>query len=124
MNQVDLGREEPDDEMLSQVSTFESLMIQALINQLTDIVQGKGKKVSYDNQLKQAQTLQLLTQSALMLTDSETIFLEGWKLQDFFNRVFLEHTLAAKSHDRTIPKSNNASRASSETIGDESGEGE
>jgi hypothetical protein len=99
-------RNEPDDELMSQVSTFESLMIQALANQLTDIVEGQGKsrRINYQNQLIQAQTLQSLAQTALMLTDAETIFLHGGKLQSFFNRVFLEHTLGAKAHDRIITK--------------------
>jgi hypothetical protein len=103
---VDHDDLEPDDERMLQVSTFESLMIQVLVNQLTEIVesQGRSKRVSYDNQYKQAQTLQSLAQTALMLTDSETIFLHGGKLQSFFNRVFLEHTLGTKPHDRTITK--------------------
>ncbi len=98
--------QEPDDDRMLQISTLESLLIQALVNQLTDIVnnQGRSKKVSYDNQLKQVQTLQGLAQVILMLTDSESVFLHGLKLEDFFNRVKLEYLMGAKTHDRTITK--------------------
>ena len=96
------GDREPSEEYLSQTSTFESLMIQALVNQLTDIVEGqqRRKRISYNNQFTQVQTLQSLAQTALMLTDAETIFLHGEKLQDFLNRAYLEHTLGARTHER------------------------
>jgi hypothetical protein len=124
MNDVRVDEREPDDERLLQVSTFESLMIQALVNQLTDIV--TGRKISYENKFKQAQTLQLLAQTALMLTDSESIYLHGEKLQDFFNRVFLEHTLGAKASERTIARKpvDNASNPQPPEPGAEFGEGE
>jgi hypothetical protein len=106
---VDIGDEEPNEEFLSQVSTFEALMIQALMNQLTDIVENQNRRtrISYANQLIQVQTLQSLAQTALMLTDAETIFLHGGKLQGFINRAVLEHTLGVKiPNERPASKPN------------------
>lgn len=99
------GSDEPTEEYLSQTSTLEGLMIQALIGQLTDIVenQSRNKRVSYENSYKQALTLQSLAQTALMLTDSETIFLHGAKFQDFINRAFLEATLGFKNERPNTP---------------------
>ena len=93
---VDSGRNDDyNEQYLSQVSTFEGLMIQALIGQATDIVesQGRGRRISYENAYKQALTLQALAQTALMLTDSESLFLHAEKIQGFVNRAFLEHSL-------------------------------
>ena len=120
--QLDYDEEEPDQEFLTDVSTFEALMIQALVNQATSIVEGQHqkRKISYQNQLMQAQALQSLAQTALMLTDAETIFLHGGKLQNFINRAYLEHTLGSKSHVRTA---NNAPRDQSEIPTDDAGEG-
>jgi len=126
---VDVGDQEPDEEFLSQVSTIEALMIQALMNQLTDIVecQSRRKRISYENQLAQVQTLQSLAQTALMLTDAETIFLHGGKLQGFINRAVLEHTLGvAARHDRIVPNAtiDDEPTASDQESGTEPGEGE
>ena len=50
--QLDYDEEEPDQEFLTDVSTFEALMIQALVNQATSIVEGQHqkRKISYQNQ--------------------------------------------------------------------------
>lgn len=92
MNRTD-RKQDDNEEYLSPISTIESLLIQALINQLTDIVntQNRKSKITYENAFKQAETLRSLAQTALMLTDSESLHLHGEKIQDFLNRAVLEH---------------------------------
>jgi|GEM_PF-4235289 len=126
---VDVGDQEPDEEFLSQVSTIEALTVQAIMNELTDIVdnQSRRTRISYANQLIKAQILQSLVQTALMLTDAETIYLHGGKVQGFINRALLEHTLRVKNkHDRIIPNAaiDDEPTASDQESGTEPGEGE
>lgn len=117
---VGLGGDDAPEQFLSQVSTFESLIIQAMVNQLTDIVVGQNrtKRISYENQLTQVQTLRELAQTALMLTDSETVFLHGEKLQYFLNQVALEHALGAKSHERNPKRTEHQPTIRDEEPGD------
>jgi hypothetical protein len=106
---VDVGDEEPNEEFLSQTSTIEALWIQAVLNQLTDIVENQNRRsrISYANQLIQVQTLQSLAQTGLLLTDTETMFVHGVKCQGFVNRAVLEHTLGVKiPNERPTSKPN------------------
>ena len=106
---VDIGDEEPNEEFLSQTSTIEALWIQAVLNQLTDIVENQNRRsrISYANQLIQVQTLQSLAQTGLLLTDTETMFVHGVKCQGFVNRAVLEHTLGVKiPNERPTSKPN------------------
>lgn len=95
-----------DQEYLTNTSTLEALMIQALMNQLSEIVtdQNKKKRISYDNSFKQAETLRSLAQTALMLSDSESLHLHGEKIQDFLNRAILENTLHRREMKDAEPK--------------------
>ena len=81
-------------------------MIQALMNQLSEIVtdQNKKKRISYANSFQQAETLRSLAQTALMLSDSESLHLHGEKIQDFLNRAILENTLHNKKANRNEPQ--------------------
>jgi hypothetical protein len=91
--------DERDDTLLSATSTIESLLIQALTNQLSAIVnsQGRAKAISYENAFRQAETLRSLAQTALMLSDSDSVYLHGAKIQDFLNRAILSHTFHTQS---------------------------
>jgi hypothetical protein len=124
---VDIGDEEPNEEFLSQTSTIEALWIQAVLNQLTDIVENQNRRsrISYANQLIQVQTLQSLAQTGLLLTDTETMFVHGVKCQGFVNRAVLEHTLGVKipnERPTSKPNTDDESTDSDEEPGTPSGQ--
>lgn len=109
-NIIDGYEEYDDDDYEPEVSAetdkesleLELLMVEALVNQLKSIVadQKNPDSSAVEMQFTKAQTLQLLAQTALMLTDATTVLIPRHKLQKLLDTAKLENSLNRGTHER------------------------
>lgn len=102
---IDTMRDDDDEqieEYRSDTTTLETLIIQAVLNQTTNIVaaQNRGKRQTQESALKSAEVLETLARTAIILGDAQWIHITPGKVQGLVNRAILEDTL----HHRSIKR--------------------